>query len=288
MMASIILDITAMNGFLQKYTGNLLFYSGRELVCQTGKEMARLLYASSQLLVQQSEDLKLLQTAGNNTVIASWGRGGGERATYSPYGFSLLEQVLALAGFNGQWRDPVGGGYPLGLGKRFFSVTLTRFCSPDTESPFGRGGLGSYNYCSGDPVNFHDPSGCFRWPWQSIKGVKSAMDRAGLKAPELKHLIKAAIKEDPQLEGGLYFQVERPFGAMEVTLQKGKGTAGAAVIKWGAGRYHMKTEYGDLPDAANNPRLHSTGQGVFASDNKAIVTSIYRKAAFIRGPRADY
>ena len=34
-----------------------------------------------------------------------------------------------------------------------------RFYSPDSLSPFDAGGLNSYAYCSGDPLNYSDPSG---------------------------------------------------------------------------------------------------------------------------------
>ncbi|PPA01067.1 RHS repeat-associated core domain-containing protein, partial [Pseudomonas sp. MWU12-2312b] len=42
---------------------------------------------------------------------------------------------------------------------RAFNPVLMRFNSPDSLSPFGKGGLISYAYCSGDPVNNIDPSG---------------------------------------------------------------------------------------------------------------------------------
>ncbi|WP_010202033.1 RHS repeat-associated core domain-containing protein, partial [Pseudomonas amygdali] len=42
---------------------------------------------------------------------------------------------------------------------RAFNPVLMRFNSPDTLSPFGRGGLNAYAYCQGDPVNRSDPDG---------------------------------------------------------------------------------------------------------------------------------
>ncbi|WP_374374400.1 RHS repeat-associated core domain-containing protein [Pseudomonas sp. AP-1] len=76
---------------------------------------------------------------------------------YSPYGYhSLLRTML---GFNGGRLDPVTGCYPLGNGRRSFNPSLLRFISSDSMSPFAAGGLNSYSYCLGDPVNREDPSG---------------------------------------------------------------------------------------------------------------------------------
>ncbi len=251
-----------MNGLLQKHTGILLFYSGRELVCQAGKKTARLLYARNQLLAQQSEDLELLQTAGNNTVIAAWGRRGEERETYSPYGFSLLEQSLALAGFNGQWRDPAGGGYPLGQGKRLFSVTLMRFCSPDTESPFGRGGLGSYNYCSGDPVNFHDPSGYNRFKLFDTQGLwvfgnRVKFNRTGLSkvlrahgipvTPEIKAEIRGAIANNQ----GYIHEATNASGRLAVLVAKNKNDG--VTFKQAGKRWGFTTLFQESVATASSP-----------------------------------
>jgi len=49
--------------------------------------------------------------------------------------------------------------YALGRGYRFFSPSLMRFQTPDAHSPFGKGGLNSYAFCLGDPVNYSDPTG---------------------------------------------------------------------------------------------------------------------------------
>jgi RHS repeat-associated protein len=67
--------------------------------------------------------------------------------------------LLSLLGFNGERPDPVTGCYLLGNGYRAFNPVLMRFNSPDSWSPFGRGGLNAYAYCVGDPVNRHDRNG---------------------------------------------------------------------------------------------------------------------------------
>ncbi|MFF1916268.1 RHS repeat-associated core domain-containing protein [Streptomyces sp. NPDC058239] len=67
--------------------------------------------------------------------------------------------LVSLLGFNGERPDPVTGHYLLGNGYRAFNPVLMRFPSPDSWSPFGEGGLNSYAYCLGDPVNRVDPTG---------------------------------------------------------------------------------------------------------------------------------
>ena len=82
--------------------------------------------------------------------------------TYSPYGHRHPENGwLSLLGFNGERPDPVTGHYLLGNGYRAFNPVLMRFNSPDSWSPFGKGGLNAYAYCAGDPINRSDPTGHF-------------------------------------------------------------------------------------------------------------------------------
>lgn len=99
----------------------------------------------------------LLSINCQNSVLA---RGPHETHAYSPYGALSITLMPGLA-FCGQHLDPLTGSYPLGNGHRFYSPNLRRFISPDTLSPFGKGGLNTYAYCQGDPVNFVDPSGRF-------------------------------------------------------------------------------------------------------------------------------
>ena len=70
---------------------------------------------------------------------------------YSPYGHRRPESaLLSLLGFNGELPDPVTECYLLGNGYRAFNPVLMRFNSPDSWSPFGRGGLNYYAYCLND------------------------------------------------------------------------------------------------------------------------------------------
>ncbi|MCF1489215.1 RHS repeat-associated core domain-containing protein [Pseudomonas sp. AA27] len=77
---------------------------------------------------------------------------------YTPYGATTVSDGPML-GFCGQPGDRETGSYPLGNGRRCYSAGVLRFQSPDQLSPFGKGGINAYIYCSGDPVNRWDPSG---------------------------------------------------------------------------------------------------------------------------------
>ncbi|MFG0393965.1 RHS repeat-associated core domain-containing protein [Pseudomonas sp. zbq_4] len=79
---------------------------------------------------------------------------------YCPYGHRKSEGHLTSSlGFNGEPQDQQSGCYILGSGYRTYNPRLLRFHSADSLSPFGKGGINSYAYCAGDPVNFTDPSG---------------------------------------------------------------------------------------------------------------------------------
>ena len=78
--------------------------------------------------------------------------------SYTAYGHSVDGTGTAL-GFNGERRSGFLQGYGLGNGNRFYRPALMRFLSPDVLSPFGKGGVNSYAYCQGDPVNLLDPTG---------------------------------------------------------------------------------------------------------------------------------
>ena len=83
---------------------------------------------------------------------------------YTAYGARAGHLTAICLGFNGESFDPILGGYALGLGYRMYSPSLMRFLSPDTLSPFGKGGHHTYAYCNNDPVNHVDRTGHMRTP----------------------------------------------------------------------------------------------------------------------------
>ncbi|MCU1758062.1 MULTISPECIES: RHS repeat-associated core domain-containing protein [Pseudomonas] len=95
----------------------------------------------------------------------------------SPYGYSRsLDSAGALVGFNGELPEAITGHYLLGNGHRAYNPVLMRFNSPDSLSPFAKGGINAYAYCSGDPVNWRDPTGHIRLPAKllSVLGVTAS------------------------------------------------------------------------------------------------------------------
>ena len=105
---------------------------------------------------------KLLATDLQRSVLHTVNPDKTQPMAYNVYGHRPAESgVASVLGFNGERADPVTGHYLLGNGYRAFNPVLMRFNSPDSWSPFGKGGLNSYGYCGGDSVNRVDSSGHF-------------------------------------------------------------------------------------------------------------------------------
>ncbi|WP_190727079.1 RHS repeat-associated core domain-containing protein [Pseudomonas typographi] len=85
----------------------------------------------------------------------------GSRHAYTPYGYSANRAAQPRAAYAGLYREPTAGLYLPGNGCRAYSPTLGCFLHPDAHSPFGQGGLNTYSYCAGDPVNRHDRNGAY-------------------------------------------------------------------------------------------------------------------------------
>lgn len=103
----------------------------------------------------------LLATDQQNCVLHSVTPQDRQPYTYSPYGHHPVQHgLLSALGFNGERPEASTGHYLLGQGYRAYNPVLMRFNSPDSWSPFGKGGINAYAYCN-DPVNYSDPSGHF-------------------------------------------------------------------------------------------------------------------------------
>ncbi|EJN30669.1 RHS repeat-associated core domain protein-containing protein [Pseudomonas sp. GM78] len=108
----------------------------------------------------QSRKTILLATDQQQSVLNALDANQHHPIAYTPYGHRPMENgLLSLLGFNGELPDPLTGHYHLGKGYRQFNPVLMRFNSPDSWSPFGRGGLNAYAYCTGNPINWKDPTG---------------------------------------------------------------------------------------------------------------------------------
>ena len=121
----------------------------------------------------------LLATNSSQSIIGESVEGKVNTIGYSAYGEQSAQQDVSTAlGFNGQLREAKLGWYLLGNGYRAYNTRLMRFHSPDSWSPFGRGGLNAYMYCVGDPVNRVDPTG---HGWLSVGAA--LLDRMGVVMP---------------------------------------------------------------------------------------------------------
>lgn len=144
------------------------FYCRDYLVSELqGASSQSVLQSGAQLLALQSRELdavncQLLTTDPQRSVLQVTEAAGSVQQVYAPYGNRRVEGGSgSLLGFTGEVLDSVTGHYLLGNGHRAFNPLLMRFNSPDRLSPFERGGLNPYAYCTGDPVNFSDPTGRF-------------------------------------------------------------------------------------------------------------------------------
>lgn len=140
-----------------------VFYKADVLVTETqGGVQRSFVHHDRRLLAQQtlvgtSVDTLLTAADQQHSVLSALSAGQQQALAYSPHGHRA--PLNHLPGFNGEQPDLVTGHYLLGNGYRAYNPVLMRFNSPDSLSPFGKGGLNAYAYCAGDPVNRNDPSG---------------------------------------------------------------------------------------------------------------------------------
>lgn len=142
----------------------LRFYQDNQLrTTVQGDRQHSLLYADDTPLGQQEvgdtqQTLLTLCSESNSVMAELKGRNAVKRTQYTSHGepSQALDSVL---GYNGETREADTGWYLLGSGYRAYDPHLRCFHSPDSESPFGAGGLNPYAYCLGNPISFRDPTG---------------------------------------------------------------------------------------------------------------------------------
>ncbi|MBF8693590.1 MULTISPECIES: RHS repeat-associated core domain-containing protein [Pseudomonas] len=148
-----------------------IFYKGNKLsTLYTGSTHQTVLSANSQNLCETTSrpsQASLLATDAQSSTVSIVSESQ-TTINYGPYGNdSSPPDNPLLSRFTGQSWLPAAIGYLLGNGHRLFNPELMRFYSVDSLSPFGKGGINAYAYCSNDPINRSDPSGrytsFFKW-----------------------------------------------------------------------------------------------------------------------------
>ena len=139
------------------------FYNGTRLATEIQGHRSTCFFEhdATPLAELHSDDgVTLLATDLQTSVLHGVSPAISQPQSYDPYGHRpTTNGLLNLLGFNGERPDPMTGHYLLGQGYRAFNLILMRFNSPDSLSPFGRGGVNCYAYCQGNPINNQDPSG---------------------------------------------------------------------------------------------------------------------------------
>ncbi|MDN4546489.1 RHS repeat-associated core domain-containing protein [Pseudomonas sp. C32] len=144
----------------------------------------------------------LLATDQQRSVLNALDANQPNPLAYTPYGHRpALNGLLSLLGFNGERPDPVTGHYHLGNGYRQFNPVLMRFNSPDSWSPFGRGGVNAYAYCGADPMNGMDPTGHFKIS-NLIEMLKKAAKNHHSGPKKISKFTEPAIRDTAGILGG--------------------------------------------------------------------------------------
>lgn len=144
-------------------TPNYFFYCSGNLALILDREKHFRFFKAAGLLcgTRGPLDVTLLAVDPKQTPQMAYSRSKMTVPSLGPFGFGIADESQPV-GYNGEHLDLKIGGYLLGAGRRCYSTSLMRFISYDMLSPFGKGGINGFAYCSNDPVNYLDPTGCIR------------------------------------------------------------------------------------------------------------------------------
>ena len=140
------------------------FYQGDRIATEIEGTNARrfMAFDAQPLAVQQGQATTLLATDQKTSVLQHVSAAGTQACAYTPFGHHPLENgITRLLGFNGEHPEAVTGHYLLGKGYRAYNPVLMRFNSPDSWSPFGKGGINAYAAFDNNAPNTIDQDGHF-------------------------------------------------------------------------------------------------------------------------------
>ena len=202
------------------------FYNQSRMTTELeGTQSYSVFQQDGRLLAQQRRDrtkdeCHLLGTDLQQSVLHAVGADKHHSMAYNAYGHRPVENgLISLLGFNGERADPVTGHYLLGNGYRAFNPVLMRFNSPDSWSPFGRGGINSYGYCGGEPINRVDRNGHFFGLGSLIKNLTFALDKRVFRIMGAK--VKRAFNVQKLAEGVYQYEYPSKRGATLVVQAHG-------------------------------------------------------------------
>ncbi|WP_238084772.1 RHS repeat-associated core domain-containing protein [Pseudescherichia vulneris] len=164
-----------------------------------------------------------LSLSGGNSITFAWSPFGG--------GAARVGNAASLPGFNGERQDPLSRVTHLGNGYRAYSPALRRFTCPDSESPFGVGGVNPYVYCDHDPVNNTDPSGHGPVTWLVRKVITLGV-RLGIASEETTDSMASGLVTAGTVETGTALSTQVSTGVAQQVVRARGNTVAATELGW--------------------------------------------------------